>query len=132
MPSLNVRVKELPLECLGWTNFELLLPTPNGFLPGQAEGDDLVFAIPFAIRADRSGVLQPSGDLVKREGDGRRFVYLAWSGEKEGVRTPYGRIKLFFEQVPGYPSDNEEYEVTISGRDPKGRPACARARVLSE
>ncbi|WP_227625034.1 DUF5990 family protein [Fimbriimonas ginsengisoli] len=76
------------------------------------------------------GTLQPVGDSVKREGDGRRFIHLAWWGTQDGHRQMFRRIKLFFDQVQALDTTTAVNEVAIRGRDSKGLPACARAGVL--
>lgn len=129
MPVFSVRVVDPPGECLGMTNVELYLQTPSALVPGTAEGSDLRFEVPFTMRPDRSGVPQPSGDVVHRESDGRRFIYLVWLGDQDGRRESFRRLKVYFDLAPGFPAPAETYSVSIRGRDAKGLPACARAQV---
>ncbi len=102
------------------------------FKQKRAMSDDgsMTFEVPFDLRADRSGVIQPWGEAVQRQPDGRRFVYLVWQRTKGGVRSMPGRIKVFFDQLKGFPN-GESFEVQVLGRDQKGRPACATARIAN-
>jgi hypothetical protein len=109
MPVLTIVVENLPERCP-----RLALQTKGGYV----ESDNLRFSVPYELRADRSGVVQPTGDAVQRQPDGRRFVYLAWlSGD-----TMVGRIKVQFdgltpEQVA------EGATVVVSATDRRGNPA---------
>jgi hypothetical protein len=90
-------------------------------LPSTLQDDDqTVFEVPYEVRNG-----QPTGKSVLRGNDGKRFIYLRWlvhSGERV---TPYGRMKLFFEDFHEGAST-----ITVGGTDTQGRPRCARVRPL--
>lgn len=126
MPILRVIVLDPPKECPGYPSLQLVLDTKNGTVPPtQREDGSLVFETEFQFKPDKEGVPQPVGPAIVYHGDKRRFVHLNWSSEF----TQYGRIKVFFERIPGFPSDAELFEARIKGRDSRGKPACASVAI---
>ena len=121
MKTLTIIVDNPPTEFDGMTNLRLALQTPTGYVDGLREGQDLRFDLMYEEKADRQGRVQPAGPFVQRQPDGRRFVYLSWIGNG----TSFRRLKVFFDQVPEGAST-----VRVDGRDRKGGPACASARVI--
>lgn len=67
------------------------------------------------------------GPAIRREKDGRAFVYIDWYGAREGGRTRFRRLKVHLDRVPHLVWD---CEVTAAGRGPDGSPACATATIL--
>jgi len=59
------------------------------------------------------------GPAVGKNGDGRRFVYLAWLADNGAIVR---RIKLYQDQVTGT-------VVKLQSRMPDGSPACSTARL---
>jgi hypothetical protein len=128
--TLEITVTEVTIMCDGRDRMELLLQTKEGHEKGRWNDDgSMTFDVPFELRPDRAGVIQPWGDCVQRQPDGRRFVYLVWFRTKGAEKSSVGRLKVFFDRVPGFPGANEFYSLRVLGRDPKGRPACATARL---
>lgn len=119
---LTVLVLDPPTSFCGGA-IELKLQTKAGYTSGTPDGHGLRFETEYVLKADKSGVSQPFGEAVQR-GDGRRFIYFSWLGP-EGM---FRRIKLYFDQVPGFPHA-ESPLVRIAGRNAKGEPACSTALV---
>jgi|GEM_PF-2445781 len=132
MPTLRITVQDPPSEFSDYGEIKLLLEMPMGLAdPGSHSGRDLIFEVPFELKPDRSEILQPSGPLIQRQNDGRRFVYLNWLGRQNGESIRFRRLKIFFDKVHGFPGSSERYETRIMGVDKKGGPACATAQVLN-
>lgn len=123
MPTLSIVVIDPPDYFSEQGPVSLALQTAGGYREGLRVGSNLRFEVGYRLREDRSGVLQPTGDLVQRQPDGRRFVYLAWLNA-EGIS--FRRLKVHFD-LADYTQTH--CEVRIAGRDAKGTPACASARV---
>lgn len=132
MAKLSIVVVDPPNQCIGYDDIELVMSTKEGESPPVFVGaDELRFDVEIDIRPDRSGDLQGWGPAVNRQGDGIRFVYLAWIGTQNGRRTMFRRLKVGLDLVPGFPGSAKEYTVRVRGRDKRGEPACARA-VLAD
>jgi len=131
MPSFQITVVEPPSEFSDYTEIGLFLQTEAGFVPPvRKDAEAIVFEVPFELKADRSGVLQPTGPAVQR-GDGRRFVYLSWCGKQGASAVMFRRLKVFFDRIPGFPGPLEAYRLRVKGTDKRGGPACATAEVLT-
>jgi len=129
MPTLTIVVKDPPSAWSDYDSIALRLPTASGSVEGRAlENGDLEFTVPFEIRPDRAGVVQAWGPLINRQGDGRRFIYLAWYGRRGALEEMFRRLKVYTELIPGFPEIGEEVKLQIAGKDAKGTPACATAR----
>ena len=63
------------------------------------------------------------GPALKREGDGRLFVFVGWYG----TRTCFRRLKIHLDAVPNLIWDGE---LTVAGWGADGGPAGATAVVL--
>lgn len=132
MVRLSIVVVDPPKHFASYGDIHLVLSTKEGeFAPDFVGASEIRFDVDIEIRPDRSGDLQGWGPAVNRQGDGTRFVYLAWIGTQNGVRAMFRRLKVGLDQVPGFPGSAENYSVRVRGRDKKGGPACARA-VLAD
>ncbi len=109
MPILTILVEDLPEGAP-----HLAIQTKRGY----EDGEGLRFSVPYELRADRSGVIQPIGDAVQKQPDGRRFVYLAWLSGGGMV----GRIKVQFDELPAEQLA-EGASVVVSATDRRGKPA---------
>ena len=108
----------------GIFDLKLVSQGKKELLPGQKTDDGLEFRVPIQIREDG----RPAGPFVYRYGDQRSFVYLQWWGRNSANQyVTFRRIKLYFDQLPEWPSTNV---VTISGTDRKGHPACSTAIIV--
>lgn len=122
MPTLRIVVLAPPADWDCYRNVRLTLQHKKGDdEPVQATAERVVFEVPYDLR---EGV--PSGPYVFFNSDKRRFIYLRWSGETNGGREMFRRMKLFFEDMPAGAD-----EILVPGRDAKGAPSCARVRALS-
>ncbi len=93
-----------------FSELRLYLQTGKAFSLGEEVGEAVRFEIG-----------PPPASPWRANGDRKRFVYLAWL-DPEGAIVR--RIKLFAQDLPP-----EAEEVSIFGLDPKGTPACSRARL---
>ncbi|MEZ0326054.1 MAG: DUF5990 family protein [Fimbriimonas sp.] len=127
---LEITVTDVTIMCDGLERLELLVQTKDGHERGRWNDDQsMTFEVSFELRADRLGNIQPWGEAVQRQPDGRRFVYLTWCRTKDGHKSMPGRMKIFFDQVPGFPADRDRFRVRVKGRDAKGRLACASVKL---
>ncbi|MBS1703322.1 MAG: hypothetical protein JST12_16790 [Armatimonadetes bacterium] len=125
MTRLLIRVDNAPTRCEPYGAIRLQLQTKKAF----EEAKDGVYTVPMSQKENRKGETHWAGDGVHYHGDGRRFIYLAWIGER-GQR--FRRIKLYLDHVPNLGEGEGDVEVTIAGTMKDGTPACSTARVLDE
>jgi len=127
MPNLTILVDQPAEGCTGQRDVQLTFDDGGADIPGVRMPDGaLRYIVKFDLVQDKEGNPRPAGKAIKRQGDGRRFVYLNWIGTPtNGPRTMFRRLKVFFDQVPGFPGDAENYSVRVQGTDKKGEPACA-------
>lgn len=118
MPTLTILVTDPPTEYGDYRDLKLKLAAGKALIDPSSEG---AYIVDYAIKND-----QPTGPSVVRGNDGRRFIYLQWLGVKEGQVQPYGRIKLFFEDIPAGAES-----VTLPGKNQRGQPSCARTRPIA-
>jgi hypothetical protein len=120
---LRVVLVGAPTEFDGMTDLEPRLEEKDASRPGQSDGDgNIAFETHYSYDETKL-----RGPALKREKDGRYFVYIGWYGTKDGVRTRFRRLKVHLEQVPCLVWD---CEVTVAGAGRDGSPACATATVL--
>jgi hypothetical protein len=128
MPVLRIVVLQPPADFGEYRDLELVMQNKAGSSgPRRLEDGSLEFVACFEMKTDRSGVLEAVGPEIVRQGDGQRFIYLQWWGVRGGSRETFRRIKVFLDQVPGFPGAGEDLEVRVLGVDKRGTPACARA-----
>lgn len=120
---LRVVLSGIPSEFDGMTDLEPRLEEKDASRPGERDGNgNIAFETRYAYEP------KLRGPALKREKDGRYFVYVGWYGTKDGVRTRFRRLKVHLDQVPYLVWD---CEVVVAGRGKDGSPACATALVLS-
>lgn len=128
MHRLRVRVVDPPATFGEYGEIVLENQTKKRLIPGENRGRDLVFEIRFEMREANDGVVKPFGEAIYRYGDGRSFIYLRWR-RVEVPDESFRRIKLYFDQLPGWPELAPVTEVSIFGADKKGEPSCSTARI---
>lgn len=119
--TLRVVLVDPPTEFDGMADVEPFVEEKARNVPGERRGSDVVFETRY------SEIPPMGGPAIRREKDGRWFVYVAWYGTKEGVWTRFRRLKVHLDRVPELIHD---CEVTVAGRGRDGSPACATATIL--
>lgn len=72
---------------------------------------------------NRKGELVWQGDTVQHHGDGRHFIYFAWTDQN---RKQFRRLKLYLDHIP-----ENVTEIRVAGTMPKdGSPACSTAKIM--
>ena len=88
----------------------------------------LTFDMPVELRPDgRLG-----GTFVRREGNERRFVYIAIGGSMAGLAVVSRRAKIDVHDIPpALLTPGAVIAATLPGRGRDGTPACATVRPLT-
>ena len=123
--SLQIELVDPPSKFNGMTDVEARLEVGKDSFPGE---DGRLFAVEYDLRFNGDLGWRPVGPAIKVEKDGRRFVHIAWYGTKDGERTRFRRLKV---PLGGIVDFMAEPKVVVAGRDLKGGPACAQAKVVS-
>lgn len=121
---LRLEVVDPPASFDGMDDVEPRLEVGKDSFPMQ----DGAFRVEYDLRFAGDLGWLPHGPAVRTEKDGRRFVYVAWHGTKDGARTRFRRLKV---PLAGIDHFADEPVLRVAGRDAKGAPACAWATVLA-
>lgn len=152
LASAATRVKEVPLrvrlvcEGLPADRFEgfdgrrdirVELQTKDGHESGTPEGDDsLAWTTEITVKTGPDGALDFAGPAVHGK-RGERFFYLSWSGERDGQRAMFRRIKIHLRdltatQVTKATSTHGTLVARVHAAAKDGGPACASVPLLGE
>ena len=123
MANLTIIVHDMPTECFGMGNIQLVVQTKKGYVSGE----NGVFSVQLDRAKNRKGEEHWIGESVTFHGDGRRFIYLAWLDFRGKM---FRRIKLYLDQIPDLSPDSDHLNVTINGRGKDGMPACSTANII--
>ena len=119
---LRVVLTDIPTEFDGMTDLRPMLQEGEDSIPGVRDGErNLVFETRYAYEP------RFRGPALKKEKDGRPFVYIGWFGTRDGERIRFRRLKVHLDRV----NIAWDCEVVVAGRGKDGSPACATATLLS-
>lgn len=119
---LRVVLVDPPSSWADYESIEPRLETRDGSEAGVWDGNTVRFETRYRYEPTISG------PAFKREGDGRRFVYIGWYGTKSGLVERFRRLKVHLEKVPNLTRDCEVHAAGKMAKD--GSPACATATIL--
>ncbi|MFO1460521.1 MAG: DUF5990 family protein [Verrucomicrobiota bacterium] len=119
----------------GLRNIRVLLQTQDGDVAGDARGAHaLSWTLDVAVKRGADGSLDFAGPAVHGR-RGERFFYLSWSGERQGHRVAFRRIKLHLRDLPASVVDRARNEgglaeACVHAVAKDGGPACASVPLL--
>ncbi|MFM9872441.1 MAG: DUF5990 family protein [Fimbriimonadaceae bacterium] len=116
---LTVSIEQAPKEFNNLAVRIALVHKKLGSIPSETN----TWQVEITKAPNRKGELVWQGDTVQHHGDGRRFIYFAWTDHNH---KQFRRLKLYLDHIPENTTD-----IRIAGSMPKdGSPACSTAKLI--
>lgn len=127
-----------PTTCGPHQRIEAGIQRGDDVLPGAAGPDgSLVFAGELRLKSPARPDAPVFLGAYAFGPPGQRFLYLSWSGEENGKREMFRRMKIplgsiTWAQVDALRAEGSVLEVSVAGTGRDGGPACATVPLLGD